>query len=114
MSEDARTAAVKAALDRYVDPYVGDTLGAAQAVQAVEPRGAGHMARITLGFPVGGPGGGYAPELEAALRAHLHAAGIDTPLMLSLAAEIRAHSVQKQLKPLGGIKNLVCRLLLEK
>jgi ATP-binding protein involved in chromosome partitioning len=107
MSEDARTAAIKAALDRYVDPYLGDTLGAAQAVQAVEPRGAGHMARITLGFPVGGPGGGYAPELEAALRAHLHAAGIDTPLTLSLAAEIRAHSVQKQLKPLGGIKNIV-------
>jgi ATP-binding protein involved in chromosome partitioning len=107
MSEDARTAAVKAALDGYVDPYLGDTLGAAQAVKAVEPRAGGFLARIALGFPVGGPGGGYAAELEAGLRAHLRAAGIDTPLTLELAAEIRAHSVQKQLKPLVGIKNIV-------
>src|SRR5690348_2553348 len=80
MSEDARAAAVKAALDGYVDPYLGDTLGAAQAVKAVEPHAGGFLARIALGFPVGGPGGGYAPELEAGLRAHLRTAGIDTPL----------------------------------
>ena len=107
MSEDARTAAVKAALDGYVDPYLGESLGTAQAVKALEPSGAGHLARIELGFPVGGPGGGYAAELEAGLRAHLRSAGIDTPLTVSLAAEIRAHSVQKQLKPLVGIKNIV-------
>ena len=32
MSEDARIAAIKAALDGYVDPYLGDSLGTAQAV----------------------------------------------------------------------------------
>ena len=103
MSEDARIAAVKAALDRYADPYVGDTLGAAQAVRAVEPHGEGLLARIAFGFPVGG----YASVLEAALRDHLRAAGIETPLKVELLSEIRAHSVQKQLKPLTGIKNIV-------
>jgi ATP-binding protein involved in chromosome partitioning len=107
MSEDARTAAIKAALDGYVDPYLGESLGTAQAVKAVEARGQGVVARIALGFPVGGPNGGYAAELEAGLRAHLRSAGIDTPLTLELSAEIRAHSVQKQLKPLVGIKNIV-------
>ena len=107
MSEDATTAAVKAALDRYVDPFLGDTLGAAQAVSTVEPHAGGHLARISLGFPVGGPAGGYAGELETALRAHLRAAGINTPLSIELVADILAHSVQKQLKPLVGIKNIV-------
>ena len=66
MSEDASTAAVKAALDRYSDPYLGDTFGAAQAVRAVEPRAGGHVAHITLGFPVGGPGGAGGAAMAAA------------------------------------------------
>jgi ATP-binding protein involved in chromosome partitioning len=107
MSEDAIIAAIKAALDRYTDPYLGDTLGTAQAVRAVEPHAGGYVARIVVGFPVGGPSGGYAAELDAGLRAHLRAAGIDTPVTVELVSEIRAHSVQKQLKPLAGIKNIV-------
>ena len=46
---------VKTALDAYVDPYLGETLGAAQAVRAVEcARRAGRRRRLHLGFPVGG------------------------------------------------------------
>jgi len=103
MSEDATTAAVRAALESYADPYLGETLGAAQAIRALEPRAGGFLARLALGFAVGG----YAGELETALRAHLRAAGIETPVQVELVAEIRAHSVQKQLKPLTGIKNIV-------
>jgi ATP-binding protein involved in chromosome partitioning len=103
MSEDSPHAAIKAALDGFVDPFLGDTLGSAQAVRAVEARGPGYVAKIALGFPVGG----YAAEFAAALRAHLRAAAIDTPLEVELESDIRAHSVQKQLKPLSGIKNIV-------
>jgi ATP-binding protein involved in chromosome partitioning len=103
MSEDSALAAIKAALDRYVDPFLGDTLASAQAVRAVERRGAGLVAKVTLGFPVGG----YGPELARSLAAHLQAAGIDTPVDVELESDIRAHSVQKQLKPLAGIKNIV-------
>ena len=103
MSEDSALAATKAALDRYADPFLGDTLGSAQAVRAVERRGAGVVAMIALGFPVGG----YREELANGLAAHLRAAGIDTPVDVELESDIRAHSVQKQLKPLAGIKNIV-------
>ena len=103
MSEDAALAAIKAALDRYVDPFLGDTLGSAQAVRSVEARGARVVAKIALGFPVGG----YTAEFAAAVTAHLRAAGIDTPVDVELESDIRAHSVQKQLKPLAGIKNIV-------
>ncbi len=103
MSDDSTLAAIKAALERYVDPCLGDTLGAAQAVRSVEMRGTRAVAKIALGFPVGG----YAGELGAALAAHLEAAGIRTPVDVELESDIRAHSVQKPLKPLAGIKNIV-------
>jgi ATP-binding protein involved in chromosome partitioning len=103
MSEDSALAAIKAALDRYVDPYLGETLGSAQAVRSVEARGTRVVAKIALGFPVGG----YANALTLALTAHLQAAAIATPVDVELESDIRAHSVQKQLKPLSGIKNIV-------
>ena len=103
MPEDSALAAIKAALDRYVDPYLGDTLASGQAVRSVEARGARVVAKIALGFPVGG----YANEFTQAVAAHLRAAAIDTPVDVELESDIRAHSVQKQLKPLSGIKNIV-------
>src|SRR5262249_33341805 len=49
----------------------------------------------------------YAPELTAALRAHLALAGIEEPLTVDLEANIRPHAVQRNLKPQGQISNIV-------
>jgi ATP-binding protein involved in chromosome partitioning len=103
MPEDSALAAIKAALDRFVDPYLGDTLASAQAVRAVESRGERAVAKVVLGYPVGG----YADEFTTAVATQLRAAGIDTPVTIELESDIRAHSVQKTLKPLTGIKNIV-------
>jgi ATP-binding protein involved in chromosome partitioning len=100
---EASVDAVRAALDAYPDPYLQDTLGAAQAVREVRAAGEGFTARIALGFPVGG----YQAELTAALRAQLAAAGIAAPLAVELESDIRAHAVQRNLKPLGEIRNIV-------
>ena len=100
---EASVDAVRAALDAYLDPYLQDTLGAAQAVREVRAAGKGFTARIALGFPVGG----YQAELTAALRAQLAAAGIAAPLAVELESDIRAHAVQRNLKPLGDIRNIV-------
>ncbi|HXZ60953.1 MAG TPA: iron-sulfur cluster carrier protein ApbC [Steroidobacteraceae bacterium] len=95
--------AVRAALDAYVDPYLGETLGSAQAVRGLSVDGGGYTAQIVLGYPVGG----YRDELAAALAGALDAAGIRVPLTIELTAEIGAHAVQRGLKPLGEIKNIV-------
>src|SRR6201997_4048161 len=95
--------AVRPALDAYIDPYLGEPLGAAQAVRSVRADGAGYAAHIVLGFPVGG----YRDELAAALATALAAAGIPAPLAIELEAEIAAHAAQRGLKPLGEIKNIV-------
>jgi ATP-binding protein involved in chromosome partitioning len=94
---------VRAVLDGYVDPYLGESLAAAQAVRELHAAGPGFAARVALGFPVGG----YETELTAALTGKLAEAGIRAPLSLELEADIRAHAVQRNLKPLGEVKNVV-------
>jgi ATP-binding protein involved in chromosome partitioning len=103
MPEDASTAAIKAALEAYVDPYMGESLGAAQAVRAITPRDAGITAEVVLGFPVGG----YVDEFRAAVATHLGASGIDTGVTIDLKADIRAHAVQRGLSPIADIRNIV-------
>jgi ATP-binding protein involved in chromosome partitioning len=103
MTPEPPVNAVRAALDAYVDPYLGATLGAAQAVRGLSATEAGYTAQIALGYPVGG----YREELSAALTAALAAAGIRTPLAIELESAIGAHAVQRGLKPLGEIKNVV-------
>ncbi|HEY2037796.1 MAG TPA: iron-sulfur cluster carrier protein ApbC, partial [Steroidobacteraceae bacterium] len=95
--------AVRAALEAYFDPYLQETLAEAGALQDLVVRGGEYVARITLGFPVGG----YREELAAALEDHLAAAGLEIPLTIELTADIRPHAVQRNLKPQGEIKNIV-------
>jgi len=103
MAVDELTDKVRVALEDYVDPYLGESLGAASAVREVRRSGEGFEARLALGFPVGG----YQAELRAALGAALAAAGIGAPLVLKLEADIGTHAVQRTLKPLGEIRNVV-------
>ncbi|HEY4772009.1 MAG TPA: iron-sulfur cluster carrier protein ApbC [Steroidobacteraceae bacterium] len=103
MSEKPNIASLKAALERYVDPYLAEGLGAAGAVREVSLSGTACHARIVLGFPVGG----YRVELEAALREHLRGEGMELAVQIELEADIRAHAVQRHLQPLGEIKNIV-------
>jgi ATP-binding protein involved in chromosome partitioning len=103
MTADSAPDAIRACLEAYVDPYLRESLGAAQAIQDVRVAGEGIEARVALGFPVGG----YLEELRSALTAHLAASGITKPLQLDLRANIKAHAVQRNLKPLGEIANVV-------
>jgi len=103
MADDPTLNGLRAALDAYLDPYLGETLGATQAVQELKATDAGASVRVRLGFPVGG----YHDELASGLKAHLAKAGINTPLTIELMAEIRSHAVQRNLKPIEQIKNVV-------
>jgi ATP-binding protein involved in chromosome partitioning len=103
MADDSTLDAVRAALRSYVDPYLNESLGAAGALREVAQSADGFVARITLGYPVGG----YHEELARALRAHLAEANLAVALGLELTAEISSHAVQRNLKPLGQIKNIV-------
>ena len=100
---DATLAAVRTALDAYIDPYLGESLEAARAVEQVQLAGGRLALALRYGFPVDG----YEAELTAALTAHLAAVAPGIPLTLSLRADIEAHAVQRPLKPLPGVKNII-------
>ncbi len=100
---DSTVNALRSALDAYVDPYLRDTLATVQAVHDVRHSGEGAVAEIRLPFPVGG----YQAEFTADLNRHLREAGVGIPLTVELSADIRSHAVQRNLKPLEQIRNVV-------
>src|ERR1700728_4623424 len=96
-------ASVRAALESYIDPYLQQSLAQASALRAVEFNADRVLVKIELGFPTVG----YAHTLQSALQRHLAAAGLEVELTLELASQIVPHAVQRTLKPLAGVKNIV-------
>ena len=90
-------------LSAYTDPYLGQTLGEAKAISSVIIRGNLVVIELVLGFPCAD----YGPELASALRSHLGPALGGAQLELKLSAQITAHAVQRTLKPLTSVKNVV-------
>jgi ATP-binding protein involved in chromosome partitioning len=96
-------AGVRAALESFVEPYLQQTLAQAGALRALELTHDTLLVRIELGFPTLG----YTHSLQTALQAHLRAHQITVPLTLELSSVILPHAVQRNLKPLAGVKNIV-------
>ena len=73
------SAEFRALVENYQDPYLGQTLGNARAVESAELKGERAHVRVALGFPV---------DIE-------------------LVSKITAHAVQRQLAPLASVRNIV-------
>jgi len=97
------SAEFRALVEKYQDPYLGQTLGSAQAVESAELKGDQAHVRVALGFPVGG----YQDEFTRGLTAHLAAGGGPSVITVELVPRITAHAVQRQLSPLAGVRNIV-------
>ncbi len=103
MSEAGLPPGVRHTLEAFVEPVTGLRLDELQAIAGVEAAGGALHLKLRLPVPVGG----LEASLGAALEAALRAAGFDQPLRLSLEPAIAARAVQKPLKPLPGIRNIV-------
>ncbi len=95
--------AIRAKLSAYVDPYLGQTWEQARAIRAVSVSDGAVRLDLTFGFPVAG----YETELLPALQDYLQPELAGLRITLALAADITAHAVQKTLKPLANVKNVV-------
>jgi ATP-binding protein involved in chromosome partitioning len=102
MKELDMTASVRAAIEAWVDPYAGN-LGAGQAIAGLVVTATD--VNLSLRLPV--PIKGYTSQLQATLQAVLERAGVAQRLVLDAVAEIPVRAVQKPLKPLPGIRNIV-------
>jgi len=94
---------VETALKGYVDPYLDQDLIAAKCVKAIQIDGS----RLTLDIELGYPAAGYGDTLTAALRERLAALPAISSVEIKLESKIVAHEVQKGLKPLPGVKNII-------
>jgi ATP-binding protein involved in chromosome partitioning len=94
---------IREKLSIYRDPYLAQTLGEAKAVASVTAHSAVVSVELILGFPCAD----YVGELKAALQEHLGPLLGQAQLELKLRAQITAHAVQRTLKPLANIKNVV-------
>jgi ATP-binding protein involved in chromosome partitioning len=96
-------AAIREKLITYVDPYLGQTLGEARAVSSVTLGQDTLQVELSLGFPCAD----YSAELGAALTEFLGSSLGSARLNLKLTAQITAHAVQRTLKPLANVKNVI-------
>jgi ATP-binding protein involved in chromosome partitioning len=95
--------AIRAKLGTYTDPYLAQTLLQAKAIGDVSLNDGAVAIELTFGFPVGG----YLGELRLALQKYLEPELAGAPVKLILKANITAHAVQKTLKPLENVKNVI-------
>ncbi|SFF42391.1 ATP-binding protein involved in chromosome partitioning [Fontimonas thermophila] len=94
--------ALLAALDAYVDPLIGRGLLACGAVKRAEVTGGRAQIELELGFPAAGYRHALAGSVAQAVRA---ATGLDADV--AIGWRIESHAVQKNLKPLAQIRNII-------
>ena len=95
---------VHAAVARYCDPYLQQTLAEAKALQHLRVTETEVSGTIELGLPVLG----YLDQFRSSLGSHLTAAGYPgLKMSFELHSAIAAHSVQRPLKPMPGVSNIV-------
>jgi ATP-binding protein involved in chromosome partitioning len=90
-------------LGRFVEPHLGLSLAEAGALEPVQQGPGGSIARIVLGFPVGG----YEAELRAALDAALAAAGIDARPEYRIESRIAPFIADPKVRPLPDVANVI-------
>lgn len=96
-------AAVENLLKSFIDPNVATDLVSAKSVKHLAVEGNDVSIKIELGYPAKS----YLPELKSKLEQQLASLpGVGT-IQLEIAVNIVSHSVQKTLKPLPGVKNIV-------
>ena len=101
-ASDAGDDPLRERIEAYRDPWLGTTLGAARAVAGIERQPGRIAVEIVLGFPAAD----YAETLARELR-QWTPVDPGTELAVTVRSEIVAHAVQKNLKPLPGIGNVV-------
>jgi ATP-binding protein involved in chromosome partitioning len=104
MNHSAVTAgAIRAKIGNYKDPYLDQTWSQAKAIVDVSAQANEVTVELKFGFPALD----YADELLPALKTYLEPELGGARINLILRSEITAHAVQKTLKPLDNVKNVI-------
>ncbi len=97
------SATLRAAAESIHDAYLDCNLGQAKAVTRAQVEGSHAEIEVTLGFP----SADYAPVLAARITERLAPALGGIRLAVQVSTHIATHAVQRALKPIAGIKNVI-------
>ncbi|AHF03121.1 ATP-binding protein [Marichromatium purpuratum 984] len=102
MSEPSREA-IETAIKSYQEPHLGCDLVAAHAVRDINIDGGQVRIAISLGFPADG----VRAQIAEAVRERVVALPEVSGAEVEVVSEIKAHAVQKSLKPIDNVKNII-------
>ena len=90
-------------LKEYIDPYLEADLVSAKTVRNIMIEGDQVVVDVVLGFPADG----YKNELAAKLKAMVESLDGVAQARVNINTAIQAHTVQKGVKTISGIKNII-------
>ncbi|WP_456417066.1 iron-sulfur cluster carrier protein ApbC [Thiolapillus sp.] len=102
MSEVTKEA-IEEALKGYVEPNMGKDLVSAKAVKDIRIDGGKVVLRVVLGFPVKS----VADQIRQSICDVVKGVDGVSDCEVDLSWEVASHSVQKSLKPIDNIKNII-------
>ncbi|MES9972868.1 iron-sulfur cluster carrier protein ApbC [Candidatus Thiodiazotropha sp. LNASS1] len=94
---------VKEAIKGYVEPHLEKDLVTAKAIKGVEIEGGKVAITVELGFPARG----CIEDISSAVREKVEALPGVESVDITISSKVVAHSVQKALKPIDNIKNII-------
>jgi ATP-binding protein involved in chromosome partitioning len=94
---------IEAALGGYIEPHMGKDLVSTKCVKAIDIDGDKVKVTVVLGFPAKG----VVEEIANAVKAAVEAVDGVSSCEVDLSWNIVAHSVQKSLKPIDNVKNII-------
>ncbi|BBA32615.1 mrP protein [Methylocaldum marinum] len=94
---------VESALRTLVDPNLDRDLVSARQVKKIEVEDSRVRVKVALGYPAAG----FHAELKALIEQKLRSEIGATEVAVDVVTEILSHSVQKTLKPMPGVKNII-------
>jgi len=94
---------IEARLATYVDPYLEKDLVSTKCIKEISIDGDTATVKVVLGFPASG----YHAELAAKLKALVESVDGISSATVDVSSKIAAHSAQKGVKHIEGIKNII-------
>ena len=100
---DLTKEAIEAAIKTYIEPSLSRDLVSAACVKGIEIEGGQVKVMVVLGFPAKG----VVDEIGAALKERIAALRGVSGVGVDVSWKVVAHSVQKSLKPIDNVKNII-------
>jgi ATP-binding protein involved in chromosome partitioning len=94
---------IEAAIKEFIEPNLGRDLVSTKTIKSIDIEGDQVKVKVLLGFPANG----VIDAISEAVKQRIEAVPGVSMAQVDVTWEVKAHSVQKSLKPIGNVKNII-------